>query len=124
MLDHSQCLVGLENCPFKKEVEYNLEMPCLGCKNRIDTNYILDIVNVKIFSLIERLKKTNQDEHITRMKYTHMIKSLLYILMDFKRMYDQFDTNYIRSFIDLELLRSNIRELNVTKFLTIDEANN
>ncbi|MDR4886299.1 hypothetical protein RGU12_01910 [Fredinandcohnia sp. QZ13] len=124
LLDHSQCLVGLENCPFKKEVEYNLEMPCLGCKNRIDTNYILDIVNVKIFSLIERLKKTNQDEHITRMKYTHMIKSLLYILMDFKRMYDQFDTNYIRSFIDLELLRSNIRELNVTKFLTIDEANN
>ncbi|WP_342566737.1 hypothetical protein MKY09_11785 [Psychrobacillus sp. FSL K6-4046] len=124
LLDHSQCLVGLENCPFKKEVEYNLEMPCLGCKNRIDTNYILDIVNVKIFSLIERLKKTNQDEHITRIKYTHMIKSLLYILMDFKRMYDQFDTNYIRSFIDLDLLQSNIRELNVTKFLTINEANN
>ncbi len=124
LLDHSQCLVGLENCPFKKEFEYNLEMPCLGCKNCIDTNYILDIVNVKIFSLIERLKKTNQDERITRIKYTHMIKSLLYILMDFKRMYDQFDTNYIRSFIDLDLLQSNIRELNVTKFLTIDEANN
>ncbi|MFJ7738753.1 hypothetical protein ACIQ2D_20795 [Lysinibacillus sp. NPDC097287] len=124
LLDHSQCLVGLENCPFKKEVEYNLEMPCLGCKNRIDTNYILDIVNVKIFSLIERLNKTNQGDHITRIKYTHMIKSLLYILMDFKRMYYQFDTNYIRSFIDLDLLQSNIRELNVAKFLTINGANN
>lgn len=53
-----------------------------------------------------------------------MIKSLLYILMDFKRMYDQFDTNYIRSFIDLDLLQLNIRELNVTKFLTIDKVNN
>lgn len=123
LLDHSQCLVGLENCPFKNEVEYNLEMPCLGCKNRIDTNYILDIVNVKIFSLIERLKRINQDEHIARIKYTYMIKSLLYILMDFKKMYDQFDTNYIRSFIDLDLLQSDIRELNVTKFLTIDEVN-
>lgn len=123
LIDHSQCLVGVKNCPFKIEVEYNLETPCLGCKNRIDTNYILDTVNVEIFSLIERLKKTNKSDHTLRIKYTHMIKSLAYILMDFKRMYDQFDTNYIRSFIDLDLLQANMRELSAKRFLTIDEVN-
>ena len=30
LLDHSQCLIGMKNCPYIKEVEYNLETPCLG----------------------------------------------------------------------------------------------
>lgn len=123
LLDYSQCLVGVKNCPFKKEVEYNLECPCLGCKNRIDTNYILDIVNVEIFSLMDRLKNTPISDETTRIKYTHMIRTLTYILMDFKRAFDRYDENYVKSFIDLEKLKVVYQELEQTKFLRISEVN-
>lgn len=121
LLDHSQCLIGMKNCPYMKEVEYNLETPCLGCKNRIDTNYILDIVNVELFTLIDRLKDTPSHDQTVRIKYTYMIRTLSYILMDFKRAYDKYDRGYIRSFIDLDKLKISFQELEQTKFLRIEE---
>ncbi|NHC43443.1 hypothetical protein G6549_26705 [Bacillus sp. MM2020_1] len=120
LLDHSQCLVGVKKCPYLKEVEYNLETPCLGCKNRIDTNYIMDIVNVELFSLMDRLKETPISDETSRIKYTHMIRTLVYILLDFRRAYDKYDENYIRSFIDLDELNKKYRELEFTKFLRIE----
>ncbi|MDR4887982.1 hypothetical protein RGU12_10520 [Fredinandcohnia sp. QZ13] len=122
LLDHSQCLVGVKNCPYMG-VEYNLETPCLGCKNRIDTNYILDIINVELFSLIDRLKATSLSDETSRIKYTHMIRTLTYILFDFRMAYDKYDENYIRSFIDIDKLKKQYQEVEFTKFLSISEVN-
>lgn len=121
LLNHSQCIAGVKNCPYLKEVEHNLETPCLGCKNRIDTNYILDIVNVELFTLINRLNETPSTDKTSRIKYTHMIRTLSYILMDFKLAYDKYDPGYIRSFIDLDKLRSCFRKLEQTKFLQVKD---
>lgn len=104
-------------------VEYNLETPCLGCKNRIDTNYILDIINVELFSLIDRLKATSLSDETSRIKYTHMIRTLTYILFDFRMAYDKYDENYIRSFIDIDKLKKQYQEVEFTKFLSISEVN-
>ena len=41
--------------------------------------------------------------------------------MDFKRAYDKYDPGYIRSFIDLDKLKSSFQELEQTKFLRIEE---
>lgn len=122
LLDHSQCLVGVKNCPYLDEVKYNLEIRCLGCKNRIDTNYILDIINVEIFSIMDRLKNTALSDGTSRVKYTHMIRTLTYILLDFRRAYDRYDEYYIRSFIDLDKLKLDYQEVEQTKFLRIKEA--
>lgn len=123
LLDHSQCLVGVKNCPYKNEVEYNLEIRCLGCKNRIDTNYIMDIVNVELFSLMDRLQATSLLDETSRIKYTHMIRTLAYILLDFRRAYDRYDENYIRSFIDIDELQKIYVKLEMSKFLHIKGEN-
>jgi hypothetical protein len=120
LLDHSQCLVGVKNCPHLKVVEYNLETPCFGCKYRIDTNYILDVINVELFTLMDRLNQTPSWDKTSRIKYTHMIRTLSYILMDFKRAFDKYDPGYIRSFIDMDELKKQFEMLEITKFLRIE----
>lgn len=111
LIDFSQCMMGVKNCPYDRSTA------CLGCKYLIPTNYILEIVNNQLFELLDRLGDTPISNVNKRMKYTHMINQMMYILMDFKRAYQNFDRNYIRSFIDLEALREKYMDLEITKFL-------
>lgn len=116
LIDYSQCIKGIKNCPYSDR-----GVSCLGCKYLIPTNYILEIVNVTLLDLIERLDKTRVYDINKRIKYTHMIDKLMFILMDFKRAYKNFDNDYIKSFIDLKKLQKSYIKLEETKFLKIKE---
>lgn len=113
IIDDSQCIKGVKNCP------YTTTTACLGCKYLIPTNYVLEVVNTQLFDLIKRLEDTPISNLNKRIKYTHMIKQLVFILMDFRRAYNNFDRDYIKSFIDLKSLETKYQELEVTKFLQI-----
>lgn len=113
LIEYSQCIKGLKNCP------YNKSTACLGCKYLIPTNYILEIVNVDLLDLLERLDQTPMSEKAKRIKYTHMINRLMFILLDFKRAYMNFDSNYIQSFINLDIIKEKYQRLEFTKFFSI-----
>ncbi len=116
IIDYSQCIKGIKNCPYSTKT-----ISCLGCKYLIPTNYILEIVNVTLSDLMERLNKTKMSDTTKRIKYTYMIHKLMFILTDFRRAYKNFDINYIKSFIDLDKLKEDYMRLEETKFLKIKE---
>lgn len=113
LIDYSQCIKGVKNCP------YTTSTACLGCKYLIPTNYVLEVVNTQLFDLLERLDTTPISNLNKRIKYTHMINQLMFILMDFRRAYKNFDNNYISSFIDLKVLKEKYQKMEMDKFLQI-----
>ncbi|MCH1626127.1 helix-turn-helix domain-containing protein [Fredinandcohnia quinoae] len=116
IIEHGQCIKGIKNCP------YTMRKTCFGCKYLILTNYILEILNTHLFDLFKRLEDTPISNLNKRIKYTHMIHQLMFILMDFKRAYNNFDENYISSFIDLNALKEKFQHLEREKFLKIDNG--
>lgn len=113
LIDFTQCMKSIKQCPYKRSI------PCLGCKYMIPTNYVLQLVNTELFTLIDALEKTDDIETTKRIKYTHMIEKLMYILQDFRISYNRFDRNYITSFIDLKELRERFKCLEQTKFIRL-----
>lgn len=111
LIDYSQCIKGIENCEYKKSIA------CFGCKYRVSTNYVLELVNNELFNLIDLLENVPISAFATRQKYTHMINKLMHILMDFKVTYKEYDANYINSFINMQELKRRYQELEITKFL-------
>lgn len=113
LIDYSQCIKGVENCP------YTTSKACLGCKYLLPTNYVLELVRNELFDLLERLGSVSQSNTVKRVKFTHMINKLMFILMDFKKAYKQFDENYISSFIDMPLLKEKYEKMESEKFLKL-----
>ena len=97
---------------------------CLGCKYNVPTNYVLEIVNVRLNETLTLLEATPQSDRIKRMKYTNIIRKLLFILMDFRRTSKELGDDYLTSFIDLKALSQRISILEKTKFLSVGAGNN
>lgn len=119
LLKNTQCIKGATNCPY-----FEGEAMCLGCKYNIPTNYVLEIVNVRLNETLTLLEATPQSDIIKRMKYTSIIRKLLFILMDFRRTSKELGDDYLTSFIDLKALSQRISILEKTKFLSVGAGNN
>ena len=113
LIEHSQCFKGIENCPYKPIKN------CLGCKYLLPTNYLLEIIKVRLSEMIEVLEDTEVFEENKLIKYTHMLFQLMSILTEFKRHFDVLDENYIKSFIDLDNLKEKIEILEMTEKILI-----
>lgn len=119
LLKNTQCIKGATNCPY-----FEGEAMCLGCKYNVPTNYVLEIVNVRLNETLTLLEATPQSDRIKRMKYTNIIRKLLFILMDFRRTSKELGDDYLTSFIDLKALSQRISILEKTKFLSVGAGNN
>lgn len=97
-LNYTQCMKGTSNC---KHLEGKAK--CLGCRYNIPTNYVLEIVNERLKETLDLIENTPKTEEIKLMKYSHIIRQLMFIMMDFRRSTkDYFEDDYITSFIDLK----------------------
>ena len=113
ILEHVQCLVGVENCHRSGDDKYI----CFGCRYNIPTNYVLEIVNNRLNEVTHLLVNTDDSDKVSRIKYTHLIRKLLFILLDFRRSSKKMGDDYLTSFIDLDELRKKIQFLEKTKYL-------
>ena len=109
-IDYTQCLKS-GNCSNK------LTTKCLGCKYKIPTNYTLSVARVELDSIIHDLNNTSDDNFTLRQKYTFQVVSLLVFFKEAREAFDQWDPNYIRSFINIDDLKTEIEKLEKTKFM-------
>lgn len=105
LIDHSQCFKGIDNCPNK------FVKSCLGCKYLLPTNYLLEILRVRLEEIIEVLEQTSCTEKIKCIKYTHLLFQGVTLLQQFKVHFDKIDEGYIKSFIDLKSLKLKMIDL-------------
>lgn len=105
LIEHSQCFKGIDNCPNK------LVKSCLGCKYLLPTNYLLEILRVRLEEIIEVLEQTSCTEKNKCIKYTHLLFQGVTLLQQFKVHFDKIDEGYIKSFIDLKSLKLKMIDL-------------
>ena len=96
----------------------------MGCKYNVPTNYVLESVNIKLNEAIELLSNTDYEDAFERIKYTYLIRKMLFILMDFRRSAKELGNDYIKSFIDLKSLQEKISFLQETKYLSAGDGEN
>lgn len=118
LLKNTQCIKEVENCPYEGDEH------CLGCKYNVPTNYVLESVNIKLNEAIELLSNTDYEDAFERIKYTYLIRKMLFILMDFRRSAKELGNDYIKSFIDLKSLQEKISFLQETKYLSAGDGEN
>ena len=111
LLKNTQCIKEVKNCPYLEG-----ESKCLGCKYNVPTNYVLEIVNTRLDEVMTLLEGTDTTDVVKCAKYTHLIKQLLFILMDFRRCSRELGDDYITSFIDIRRLQERFMSLEKTKF--------
>lgn len=119
LLKHTQCIKEVKNCPYLEG-----KSKCLGCKYNVPTNYVLEIVNTRLNEVMTLLENTDPKDVVKRAKYTHLIKQLLFILMDFRRCSRDLGDDYITSFINIKELQDRVMLLEKTKFLALGGKNN
>lgn len=119
LLKYTQCIKEVKNCPYP-EGEY----VCLGCKYNIPTNYVLEIVNIRLNEALTLLENTPISDTVMRAKYTYIIRKLLFILMDFRRCSKSLGDDYLTSFIDLKSLSQRYSALEKSKFLILGDSAN
>lgn len=114
LIEHSQCFKGIDNCPNKQVKS------CFGCKYLLPTNYLLEILKVRLEGIIEVLEETSCAEETECIKYTHLLFQGVTLLQQFKKHFDKIDKEYIKSFIDLKSLQlkmTNLEKSNKIVFL-------
>lgn len=119
LLKNTQCIKEVSNCPYPEG-----ENMCLGCKYNVPTNYVLEIVNVRLNEVLTLLENTPMSDIIMRAKYTHITRKLLFILMDFRRCSKSLGDDYLTSFIDLKSLSQRYSALEKSKFLILGDSTN
>lgn len=106
-LNYTQCMKGTSDCKYLEG-----EAKCLGCRYNIPTNYVLEIVNLRLNETLDLIEKTPKTDEIKLMKYTYIIRQLMFIIMDFRRSSKEyFEDDYIKSFIDLKSISKRFQSL-------------
>lgn len=115
LIDYSQCIKGIDNCVF------NNPDACLGCKYHIPTNYILEIIKAKLDSLMEKFEGCHLGDVQEKMKLSHILDQLLFIVTDFRIAFKNFDENYFNSFIEYDDLKLRIEKLENVGLIYLEE---
>lgn len=120
-LNYTQCMKGTSNCKYLEG-----KVKCLGCRYNIPTNYVLEIVNERLNETLDLIDQTHEADKIKLMKYTYIIRQLMFIIMDFRRCTKEyFEDDYIKSFIDLKSISHRFQSLEQTgKILQIEGEKN
>lgn len=105
-------------CPYKTNTS------CSTCNYLIPTNYMLSIIKVELYSLLNKLDDTNVDDYVYRQKYTHLITKLLVFINEARKEFDVLDKDYISSFIDLQDVKQKVDKLKHEKYLRINRREN
>lgn len=97
-LNYTQCMKGTSNCKYLEG-----KAKCLGCRYNIPTNYVLEIVNERLNETLDLIDNTPKTDEVKLIKYSHIIRQLMFIMMDFRRSTKEyFEDDYLTSFIDLK----------------------
>lgn len=92
------CLIG----PICKEKNTD---KCFRCIYSLKNIYMLYELEIDIHEIIDKIEKCDTNDINTRKKYSYLFKNDMLIISEAKLFYDEYDTNFIKAFIDIEKLK-------------------
>lgn len=113
-------------CILGKQCSRSRQDPtmCLRCSKSLKTNYTLELIGGSMVNLLNRMNETPLSAVTERQKLTYQIQILLFVLIDAKEWYDQYDPKFLDAYIDMGAIQAALNRIPDAKFLQIEEKRN
>lgn len=110
-------------CILGKQCSKRNANECYLCACSIPTTYTLMMLNNKLLFFFDKLDQTVVSETALRQKYTYFIQKILFVFMDAKKHFKQYDAEYLTAFIDFDMIQTKLESIPDYKYLRLEETN-
>ncbi|TCO79426.1 MerR family transcriptional regulator [Marinisporobacter balticus] len=90
---------------------YPKRSSCSCCEYFVKNIYFLSSLNAEIIDLLNIIDCTDENEHYKIIKYSSVLFKLLSIVSEAKLFYEEYDSNLVDSFIEIDVIRDRIQDV-------------